>query len=79
MNREEWLANMADLLVPLFEEAELELQDNFKMSCGWTSRGARGKKQPKRIGECWSPKHSSNAHTEIFISPIIDDSLDVRN
>ena len=77
MNREEWLNAMAGRVKPIFEGAGLTLADNYKMSCGWSSRGAKGKAGLSRIGECWSPVSSSGGFTEIFISPVIDDSVTV--
>jgi hypothetical protein len=77
MNREEWLNAMAGRVKPLFEEAGLTLAESYKMSCGWSSRGAKGKAGLSRIGECWSPVSSSGGFTEIFISPVIDDSVTV--
>lgn len=75
--REAWLNVMAGKLHPLFDAIGYDVPGNLKMSCGWSSRGARGKAGLSRIGECWGTESSSMGYSEIFISPIIDDSLEV--
>lgn len=72
--REEWLNAAVDLLRPIFKaRAKVTLPKNVRISCGWTSKGSRG----KRIGECWGRKSSADGVFEMFISPILDDKMDV--
>lgn len=47
-----------------------------KLSCGWTSRGARSD-QTDAIGQCWSKATSRNGINQIFISPRLDDPPEV--
>lgn len=66
--REEWLNDLMTRLLPLLEEAapgSTANADNWRVSVGWPGGGSRH----KRIGECWSPKASTNGYSEIFISP----------
>lgn len=72
--REEWLNAAIDLLRPIFKaRADVKLPKNVRISCGWTSTGKRG----RSIGECWSQKSSADGQIEMFISPRLDDALDV--
>jgi hypothetical protein len=71
--REEWLERVTDLLRPVFVEAGKPLPDAIKMSCGFTSKGARG----KRIGECWASEASAGNVPEIYIVPRMADSFQV--
>lgn len=69
--REEYLNKAAFKLADqVFKPANLELPD-FKVSCSWPGGGSA----KKRIGECWARKASSASINEIFISPLIDDSV----
>lgn len=72
LTREQWLREMttrlhSELFVPVASVGELP---KFRVSCGFPGGGSRG----KRIGECWSAAASTDGHTEMFISPILDDS-----
>jgi hypothetical protein len=72
--REEWLNAAVDLLRPIFKtRASVTLPKNVRISCGWTSTGSRG----RSIGECWSQNSSADGQIEMFISPKLDDALDV--
>lgn len=73
--REQWLISLADILREDFYKAGLPLPERIKVSCGWPSCGARNKKSRIVAGECWSTLLSRGGNTEIFISPIIEDSL----
>lgn len=77
LNREHWLNVAIKRLQNDFAVAELTIPNNVKVSCGWTSKGAKGKAGFQRIGECWSPVSSSGGFHEIFISPRIDDGVQV--
>ncbi len=72
--REEWLESVAGLLLPTFQKvAGIKVYPKFRVSCGFPSTGKRG----RRIGECWAPDSSKDAHHEVFIHPGYDDSLEV--
>jgi hypothetical protein len=76
MTREEWLNKMTDKLRNDFIEAGGELPENIRVTCGWPSQGAKAKKK-RRIGECWGDDRSGDGHFEIFISPLLDDKVEV--
>jgi predicted SprT family Zn-dependent metalloprotease len=64
--REHWLNATVDAMRPVFNSRGFPLPDKIRVSVGFTSKGARG----KRIGECWSSTMSKDAHVEIFLDPI---------
>lgn len=67
--REDWLSQLAKLVQPFMETScKLEFPD-FRVSCGFPSRGG---KSGKVVGECWSAAASSDRHAEIFITPLED-------
>ena len=65
MNREAWLNAFTDKARPFFDDEGSPLPLNVRVSIGFTSRGAKG----KRIGECWADACSADGHFEIFIKP----------
>jgi len=71
--REEWLVKATKLLRPVFDKRTdgWTVPDNVRTSCGFP-RGAR-----KAIGQCWSSDNSADDTLEVFISPVVDDSIDV--
>jgi len=70
MNREQWLAEMAKKMAPVFEAAGKPLPANIRYSCGFTSKKSA-------IGQCWYPEGSADGHAEIFIVPGKDDPIEV--
>jgi hypothetical protein len=77
MNREEWLNQAVHRLRADFQEqAECELPEKIRVTCGWPSKGGRGKKN-RTTGECWPCKSSEDHHFEIFISPMESNPLNV--
>lgn len=74
MNRETWLAAIADKMAPWFSDLGFPLP-KIRMAVGFTSHGSRG----KRIGECWSDTASQDGTCEIFITPFIDDASRVAD
>jgi hypothetical protein len=76
MTREEWLLKATEQLKPAFLETGAEIPEKVRVTCGWPSHGGRGTK--KRVtGECWPAKKSRDAHFEIFISPTMDNPIEV--
>jgi hypothetical protein len=62
--REQWLNALAEEMAIWFENLGHKLP-KFRVSVGFTSHGARG----KRIGECWDGSCSADGAFEIFINP----------
>jgi hypothetical protein len=65
ITREEWLNKLAKLMAPAYKRLGHPLPVKLRISCGFTSSGARG----QRIGECWMPNASDDQSFEIFIRP----------
>jgi hypothetical protein len=77
-NREAWLHECARSLQLLFSAQGLSLPDRIRISCGWPS--SRGLRQKNRVlGECWTPLASKDGAVEIFVSPYLDDPLEVAD
>ena len=76
MTRERWLEEFVRRLRPLFKQVDAVLPEKIRVTCGWPSKAARARTK-RRIGECWSCTASEDGHYEIFISPILADSLEV--
>lgn len=73
VDRETWLKLFSNSMVQFFKAKGYNLDtDNIRFSCGFPA-GSRGSN--KAIGQCWSKTASKDGHNEIFISPIIDDSI----
>lgn len=73
--REQWLNAGVLLLTPLFERLKRKVPKKLRVSCGFPSRNAFGRRQAD--GECWSDKASAGKVFEIFISPILNKPVDV--
>lgn len=74
--REAWLMAASVMIGSgLAQRADLELPA-YRVTCGWPSTKATAKSK-RRIGECWNPEASADAHAEIFISPLCADPLEV--
>jgi hypothetical protein len=71
LNREAWLTKMAKLCEPLFEGFRI---GGYRVSCGFPSRGGLS---GSRMGECHSYLASVEGVCEIFISPTLDDPVEV--
>jgi hypothetical protein len=76
MLREEWLNKMSTELLKIIEKNGYDVNKKIRISCGLPSRRAFGAKQ-KTIGQCWNKNLSADQTYEIFISPTIDDSIQV--
>lgn len=75
MNREQWLEAAVQELRPLFEIRGFPLPDKIRVTCGFPSRRARSRL--RAVGEHWSPKASQDGAHEIFISPVLSESMEV--
>lgn len=75
--REEWLtAALWKKVDSHFTAAGLDVPANIKITCGWPSRAATARKK-RRIGEIWDATASKDGQFEIFISPLLDDPIEV--
>ncbi len=70
MNREEWLAQAAAVIV---KELQLEVED-FAISVGWPSKMGLSKVR-RRVGECWNGETSKDGVPQVYISPVLDDPV----
>lgn len=69
--REDWLHAFKNELKSLFGKYGHDINGNIRISCGFP----RGRKAI--IGQCWNETQSKDGHSEIFISPVLDDPLTV--
>lgn len=73
MNREQWLTELAKGIEPIFKGFRLA---KYRLTCGWPCKQALSRRN-RRIGECHGSQSSKDGTHEIFISPSIDDQLEV--
>ena len=73
INRETWLSHAVEALKSLFAEAGVPIQEAVRVSCGFASTGLKS----HHVGECWARKNSADSSNHIFISPILDDAVEV--
>ena len=70
--RESWLQAAVHALEPVFSKAGFAIPP-VKISCGWPASSS-----PRTtMGQCWPRERSGDKVNEIFISPRIDDSVEV--
>jgi hypothetical protein len=75
INREQWLANAVVQMAPLFKAQGYEVPA-VRVSCGWPS--SRGMSRKRRtVGECWDKSTAEDKVAQIFISPVMKDSVKV--
>lgn len=76
--REQWLIRATEQFCrPHFlNRGGHKIPTDVKVTCGWPHKGGTGAKS-KRIGECWSRAASSAGVNEVFISPYLDDPIEV--
>lgn len=75
--REEWLLDLVARMRPMFLNAGYTVPEKLRISCSFPSRQAlRGGKRTT-MGQCWSPDASKDQTTEVLISPLMEDPLDV--
>ena len=72
--REAWLQGAAAFLIDYLVERELPRVE-VRVSCGWPVRG--GVSRRTVIGQCFPPSASKDGKPQIFISPLLSDSIDV--
>ncbi len=71
-NREAWLYAATDKLRPLFTQQGYNIPE-CRISCGFASTGVRS----GHIGQCWSRRSSRDGINQIFISPALEDPVEV--
>ena len=76
MIREDWLEQMIDLLRPDFEAIGAPLPEKIRVSCGFPSKSALANKA-RRIGECWGVESSEDKSFQVFVSPLLKESVEV--
>lgn len=76
MTREEWLIKLMGKLRPWFKDAGHVIPEKVRISVGWP-KGVRGSKKFMVRGQCWRRELSTDGHSEIFITPQIDDGFEV--
>lgn len=72
LSRQSWLEAAVLKAIPIFQRHGYTVPE-LRISCGFPSTGIRG----SRVGECWPTHISADGVNEIFISPLIDDSVEV--
>lgn len=73
LNREAWLTAAARLLHPVFRDFRI---NPYRVTCGWPCKSPLSGVR-RRIGECHHSEDSRAGVCEIFISPCLDDPLEV--
>jgi hypothetical protein len=74
--RDRWLLRVMEGFVGWFEQLGAALPDNIRIACSWPSRGGTGRVK-RVVGQCWPWRLSNDGTYEIFISPTLDDAIDV--
>lgn len=73
--REEWLMQMTRAMKPMFKKAGYPIPDTVKVSCSFPGGG----RPTQRIGEAWPAEMSEGKYLELFISPVLSDTMRVAD
>jgi len=73
--REDWLNAVVEETRSVFELLNFPLPEKIKVSCGFPSQRARARRQT--VGECWSSAATADGTVQMFVSPVLDDPLQV--
>jgi hypothetical protein len=77
-NREEYLMKSVDILRGLWLAKGRAFPDKIRVSCGFPCVGGAGSRGSKKIlGSCWAASSAADRIPQIFISPMIDDTVTV--
>lgn len=76
MTREEWLNAFTDEVRGMYADLGCPIPA-VRLTCGWPLSGGRPGAKSQTIGQCFAPSVSSDGHCEIFISPVLDDTVKV--
>ena len=71
--REQWLCQIAEVLLPVFEKQGFSKHPVVRIGVGYPTTGVRG----KAVGECHDARASKDSVHEIIISPKLDDGEEV--
>jgi hypothetical protein len=71
--REEWLSELAKCVHPIFKGFAMA---PYRLTCGWPCRNGLGRRR-RTVGECHARESSKEGVHEIFISPVLDEPLEV--
>lgn len=74
--REGWLTTLVNTLRAAFIAVGAPLPARLRIACGWPSGYALYARR-RRVGECWAAQDSADGTVEIFISPLLAESLEV--
>lgn len=74
MTREEWLLKAIEAMRPLFADQGAEIPA-VRVSVGWPGGG--GRNLNKVIGQCWATRAAGDGVAQIFLSPVLDDAIQV--
>lgn len=75
-NREHWLTNCAEKLVPHLEDIAGKRMPDFRISMGFPSRNALSMRK-RVIGQCWNKAVCTKGTHQLFISPMVSGDIDV--
>jgi len=70
--RELWLQNAVDMVEPIFKNKGYKIP-KIQVSCGFPSTGNK----TKHIGQCWGRSSTNDGVNQLFISPILDEPVQV--
>lgn len=80
VNREQWLEVAVSRIRPLLAPAEevfgFREIPSVKISVGWPSKGGTSARN-RVVGQCWKKGVSSDGAPQIFISPTMEDELQI--
>jgi len=69
--REEWLMQAVEEMRPWFDKVDAPLPDRVRVSVGYSKRAG------KAVGWCWVDAASRDKRNQLFISPELDNPVDV--
>jgi hypothetical protein len=70
--RELWLQNAVDLISPIFKHKGYTIP-KVQISCGFPSTGNKS----KHVGQCWGRSSTNEGANQLFISPVLDEPVQV--
>lgn len=74
--REAWLEEATTHLRDDFRSAALRLPDDVRVSVGFPSKSAMSRRG-RAVGQCWDGAAASDSVAQVYISPLLDDPVDV--
>ena len=70
--REIWLQKAVELISPIFKNKGYTIP-KVQVSCGFPSTGNKS----KHVGQCWGKSSTSDGTNQLFITPILDEPVQV--